>query len=423
MGSRRVLMVSYWYPPTPGAGAERAAGFARHLRGYGWDPVILTAKSESASLSARLFGIGEFSAFDGSSKVYRVPDLVGASAIQSPYAGPPLGAAREHWLKRFVFPDRFAIWAGRAEREARYELGEDFPEVVWATFPPASAAMVGGKLAKTYSRPLVLDFRDPWFGAGGYLPRSERQRELHEDLERRLARQAAAIVVISEAMRDDVCRRLVVEPDRVHVVTNGFDLVRCEVTPASESGNGGEIVHIGSVSQRNRPDLFLNTLANVARQGTLPGRVRFIGNLSAEYVASLGLTDWVSTYGMMPWDAAWRDTCSATALLLLVGDYVGQWGHNTKLFEYLRSGRPILCLEEREKSNDRRLLEELASPRSVFGSLGDPASIVSGMASAIQLGRGMPFGTLDGSDGLVRYDRRRLTAQLSEILDAVAASR
>lgn len=415
-------MVSYWYPPTPGAGSERAVGFVRHLPVHGWKPIVLTADSTGGSLSARWFGFGEFATIDAGVPVYRVPDVVGARSIQLPYAGPPT-AAREHWLRRFVFPDRFVIWAGRAEREAEYGLGGTFPDVVWATFPPASAAMVGARLADKFSRPLVLDLRDPWMGIGGYSPRSESQRERHEDLERNLARQAAAVTVISDAMRDDVCRRLDVEPERVHVIANGFDLGRCGPAFENESARSAELVHVGSVLQRNRPDLFLEALSGAAQRGRLSTRVRFVGNVSAGYLASLGLAAWVSASGMVPWDAAWRETCSADALLLLVGEYVGKWGHNTKLFEYLRSGRPILCLEERGGSNDRRLLEELAPRRAMFGSLHDPESIVDCMDSVMRAGRENGRRSLDESERLKRFDRARLAARLAEILDFVMIGR
>lgn len=423
MVSRRVLMVSYWYPPTPGAGAARAAGFSRHLPGFGWDPVVLAAAAGGSSLSARLFGYGESETTEQGAAVYRVPDLVGAGSIQKPYAGPPASKGKEHWLRRFVFPDRFAIWAGRAEREARYKLGEMAPDVVWTSFPPASAAMVACRLAARFGRPLVVDLRDPWFGMGGYAPRSARLRERHEALERRVMGRAAAITVISDAMRDDACRRLGIDSGRVHIVTNGFDLSQCVSAAGAAAERPRELVHVGSVTQRNRPDLFFEALAAKRRKGPLPCRVRFVGNLSADYISSLGLADSVSSTGMLAWADAWGELRRASALLLLVGEYVGKWGHNTKIFEYVRSGRPVLCLEERSGSNDRRLLEGLAADRAIFGSLNDPGAIVQGMIAVMQLGHNSAGRALDESEALCQYDRRRLAGQLAGILDAIVTRR
>jgi len=423
MAARRLLMIGYWYPPTPGAGAERAAGFSRHLPEHGWEPIVLAAESHVASLSARLFGFGESESSDGLVRVYRVPDIVGAGSIQTPYAGPPTREKRKRFLRRFVFPDRFVIWAGRAEREAKYRLADAAPSAVWATFPPASAAMVAGRLADYFACPLILDLRDPWFGIGGYAPRSQRHRERHETLESRLMKQAAAITVISEAMRDDVCRRFDVDPRRIHVITNGFDNARCVQQAIDEPPTRSELSHVGSVIHRNGPDLFLSAVAAERRRGPLPWRVRFVGNLSNDYISSLGLSDSVVTTGMIPWDRAWRETCQSTALLLLVGDYVGRWGHNTKVFEYLRSGRPILCLEEGAGSNDGRLLERLAPKRTIFGALKNPSSILQGVSAAIRLGQALPFGSYDDSDALAQYDRSCLTAQLARILDDIVLPR
>ncbi len=420
MSNRTVLMISYWYPPTPGAGAQRAAGFARHLAEYGWQPLVVTAKDRGASLSARLFGFGGDESSEGPVRVVRVPDLVGAESVFVDYAGPP-PERRESLMRRMVFPDRFLIWAARATREARQLTQDQMPSIVWTSFPPASAAMVGGDLARALGLPLVLDLRDPWMGAGGYMPRSTRLNAGLTELERRLVRQAAVVVTISDAMTDDICRRHDVPRDRVCTITNGFDLSRCVRVSGFEPPSPPELVHVGSVSQRNRPDLFLNALASETRRAPFDGIVSFVGNLSSSYVHRLGLSGIVRTSRMVSWEEAWKQTCRATALLLLVGDYVGTWGHNTKLFEYLRSGRPILCLEEMPGSNDRRLLEELAAERTVFRSLNDSAGMVDGIREVLRLGTRIPFGQREGGGELDRYDRRRLAGELADVLNRCLA--
>src|SRR5205823_5882569 len=106
-------------------------------------------------------------------------------------------------------------------------------------------------------------------------------------------------------------------------------------------------------------------------------RVRFVGNLSPAVTQRPEFAGLVETTGLVSHADAWRETRSASALLLLVGDYVGRWGHNAKVFEYLRAGRPILCLEESPGSNDRKLLESMAATRCVFARLADSSAVAA----------------------------------------------
>src|SRR5262249_11234307 len=149
---------------------------------------------------------------------------------------------------------------------------------------------------------------------------------------------------------------------------------------------------------------------------------RFVGNLSRSLIARLGLDAVLESTGLVSAPRAWRDTLAAGALLLLVGEYVGRWGYSVKMFEYLRSGRPILCLEESPGSNDRRLLEQIAPRRTVFARLTDPEDILGGIHSVMELARQTPFGQIDNSPELMAFDRRRLAGELAKILDQVVAA-
>jgi glycosyltransferase involved in cell wall biosynthesis len=416
-GPRRVLMVSYWYPPTPGAAARRVAGLSRHLADHGWEPVILTAgEAEEQPRTG-----------PGRPSVVRVPDLKHPNQLYTPYAGPLPPSRWKEWLRTAIFPDRFFAWREGAVRTGGAMLRRERYDVVWATFPPASAAMVGARLSRRGGLPLVLDLRDPWVGPGGYEPHAAALRRRHERLECELETSAAAVTMISQAMAEDVCARLRLEPERVHVIPNGWDAADCPAIKAGASDRAevrpARLVHVGAVIQRNRPDLFFDALArHVWKDDARPWLVRFVGNLSPAYVASLGLSDCVETTGMVPHEQAWREVCAADALLLLVGDYVGRWGHNAKVFEYLRSGRPILCLEESPNSADRRLLERLAPQRGVFARLGDATEVLRGIDRVLEMGRATPFGEVDDSEELRRHESTALSRQLAEILTAVAAA-
>ncbi|MFN8421830.1 MAG: glycosyltransferase, partial [Anaerolineae bacterium] len=330
---------------------------------------------------------------------------------------------RPRWLSQRLFPDRFRFWARRAMRCAARDLADQPFDIVWTTFPPASAVLVGLDAAQRLDRPLVLDLRDPWIGPGGYSPDRPRRLHAHQALERRAVRAAAAVTAVSEAMWHDVAERCGVPRERGIVIPNGFDPARCPPLDLSPlPADRPTLAHVGSVTVRNCPNRFLTSLAAIP-EPRRACRLRFVGNLSPGYVARLGLAQTVETTGMLSPDAAWRATLAADALLLLVGEYVGRWGHNTKLFEYLRAARPILCVEESPGSNDAALLRQIAPQRSVFARFDDPASIERGLADVASLARAAPRRTLDDSPALRAYDRAALAARLTDRLDRLAPPR
>ncbi len=411
MANRTILMISYWYPPTPGAGAQRAAGFARHLAEYGWKPIVLAAGDAESGIE---------SSQEGPVTVHRVRDFRTPRSALVDYVGPPEPTLLKRVLRSFRLTNRFLYWSTRSAPVAGRIARDNSVDLVWATFPPDVVPWLANEAAIVLAVPYVLDLRDPWLGPGGYEAYSRWQARQYAKTEKKSLLAAGLIVVISDAMRDDLVNRAGVPADRITVIPNGFDADRCKKLETIESAGTSTLTHVGSVIQRNRPDLFFKALgSNKARlAGT---KVRFVGNLASSHVAALGLSDVVSTTGLVSAPDAWRETCAADALLLLVGDYVGRWGHNAKMFEYIRSGRPILCLEETPGSNDRRLLEQLAPERTVFASLTQPDDIIAGIGRVVELAKSIPFGQLDDSPGLMRYDRRRLAGELADVLNRLLA--
>ncbi len=413
----RVLMVSYWYPPTPGAGAQRAAGFARYLPSFDCEPLVLTADARPRLLGRR----PERPTVDGDGvRVVRVADVRAPADALGDYAGPPRARPGSGVWKRMLFPDRFAVWGRRTVAAGRACIRAFRPQVVWTTFPPASAARAALILAREHGLPLVVDFRDNWIGPGGYEPTATALLRRHRQLEAAVVGGARAVVTVSRPMWQDLSARCGVSAELGHVIPNGFDAERCTALPQriSDAANARPtLAHVGSVSHRNRPDLFLSALRDLGAD--LPCRVRFIGNLSRDYVSGLGLAACVEVVPAVSPERAWLETCAADALLLLVGDYVARWGHNAKVFEYLRSGRPILCVEESPDSNDAELLRRVAPGRVVFARLRDRASIGAGLRSMAELAAAHLTRKLDTSAELLAYDRRALSGELAEVLRRV----
>lgn len=228
------------------------------------------------------------------------------------------------------------------------------------------------------------------------------------------------MTAVSEAMAEDLAKRFEFGASRVASIPNGF--APFAPPPADDKPPRGKnrlvVAHVGTVIARNRPDLFFKSVVQIKGDLRLRNaQFRFVGNLSREYLRDAGLGDIVESTGLLSRDRARIEMFRADALLLLTGRYVGKWGYNAKLFEYLQTGRPILCLEEAPgTSNDRALLERHAGQRSFFAAVNEPDGIARSL-EAVRMHCVKAAGSpIECDAGLKQYSREQLASDLAEHL-------
>jgi glycosyltransferase involved in cell wall biosynthesis len=416
---RKLMLVSYWYPPAVGAGADRAAAFTKYLPEHGWECFLLTAD--------RTGGAGSGRAGEGA-----VRDPAGAKGVSLEDYDPRRRANwLQVWAREIVFPDRFVFWGRTAAPIAVETVRREGIGLVLATFPPASAVSLALRVCRRTGTRFVLDLRDRWFGPGGYDPLCPVNRWRHARLERKAISRASAVVTISEAMAEAVAAEHGYDRRRIIVIPNGYEREdgAWREPPGGEAGSprpdarqAGSLVvsHVGTVIPRNRPDLFLQSVGALAARGGLRDVVfRFVGNLSEDYVRATGLSAVVQTTGVVARAEAVEEMRRAGGLLLLTGAYVGRWGYNAKVFEYIRSGRPILCVEEEPGSNDRKLLEQFAAGRSFFAMAGDPESLGEAVGRLCTWVKEERPGAIEIDPAFEAYDRRESVRMLAKALDGL----
>jgi len=428
---RRILLVSYWYPPAIGAAAERIKAFARHLPENGWEVHVLTTGRKTPP--PEIEGV----------TVHAVRDPLSDGSKPFPDYDPRQQPGRlKSFLRGYIFPDRFVKW-----RKAAYTVGcaltnaHSF-DVILSSFPPASAVELALQVHSDTSARFVLDYRDRWFGPGGYQPTREKAIEAHRELEKKAISRADDILTVSEAMADTLADEYDTPRERIHVIPNGYSLPSDKTehdaqvdsidfaeddklipTDPPKTPNESRtltIAHVGTVIARNRPDLFLEALAELKGQPCLNGvAFKFVGNLSQEYLREIGLDGFIQTTGLIERASARREMRDADALLLLTGAYVGQWGHNAKLFEYIQAGRPVLCLEEEPGSNDRKLLEQFVPDRAFFAPVHDADAIGEQINRIGAYLADRPNAALELDPAFREYSRAAQTARLAALLDAL----
>ena len=410
---RRVLMISYYFPPLGGIGSVRALKFAQYLPEFGWDPVVITPRKGAYYADATL-------EFD-ETKVVRTASLEISRAVKrmigrggddtrAAEVGPVLGRLRS-FARRWIYrPDAQVGWYPFALGAARRILRERRCDVILSSSFPITAHLVARRLHQEFGIPWVAEFRDLWTDLARY--DSRRRQRLDEATERSVLTDATEVVSVSDAYASLLSKR---GGRRVAVITNGFDPADFCGAPISARPLA---TYVGTYYP-DRQDLrtAIEALGELSRSGTLPGlRIRFVGDFPASLRESLvvaGLADVVECTGFVAHREALAHIQEST-VLLLAGPVSGAFPQSkvrgniaAKAFEYLGSGRPILYVGETDCE-----VEALVGrfPGVACVRPGDALGAREAILSLIQRGPAVE------RRGMEAYARRSLAAGLAQVL-------
>jgi glycosyltransferase involved in cell wall biosynthesis len=331
------------------SGLQRPLSLARYLPAYGWEPAVLTAGP----------------------RAYESVDPVSAASLPSGLTvvrAPALDARRHlaiggwypDWL---AIPDRWTTWALGAIPAGLALIRRFKPDLIWSTYPLATAHLIGLALHRWSGLPWIADFRDPMVEqvGGEWFPADGRLRRARLRVEQLVARHAAGTTFCTGTARDIYLDRhraiLAARPTRqaAEVIANGFDpepFAAAEAEqPVRSSGRRLTLVHSGTLypGPDRDPGAFLTALHALRGSGALPAGLRVIlraTGFDAIYrprIDSLGLGDCVELAPAVSYQAALREMLDADGLLLFQG-HTSNPAVPAKVYEYLRAGRPILAL-------------------------------------------------------------------------------
>jgi glycosyltransferase involved in cell wall biosynthesis len=390
----RLLLVSYFFPPIGGVGAQRALRFARYLPEHGWDVTVLAPATSNYAL------VDEFpTARDGGYEVART------RSIDVPRRYSRLG---QRIYPVVMFPDDRRLWALHASRVAG-QLARTC-DVVMSSALPMTSHIVGRAATRAGRLPWVVDFQDPYV-TNPHLANAPRARS-RERLERRVLSEASAITVVTDDMERDFAART---ESPVTVIENGFD--PDEFAAASTVSLPGQrtLVYLGSLygSQSLVPVVEAMRLACERAphiRETL--MVHFVGSVAdwqKAHALQSDVADMVSFTSYVPRQEALGIMLGADALLLLLSEDLAH-AATGKVFDYLGSGRPILALVPPSPAG--RIAA--AAGGTVTHTIEDFADALIRLA-----GDGLPSAAPAESEAVARYAADRLTSRFVDVLDEV----
>ncbi len=356
---RRVLVISYYFPPSAGPGVQRTLKFVKYLGEFGWEPVVLTVRPEDASYPGLDPALSE-----------EVPTgiVVRRTRARDPYAAyaKMLGKTKEEtvgvafideqeaswkqrlakWVRANLFiPDARVGWVPYAVRAGRALIEAGKIDLLFSTGPPHSGHLIARRLYRRYGIPWVADFRDPWTDISYYreLPLTAPARRLDAGLERSVLQEATTVLTVSPSLQKLLSSKTT-RP--VTVIPNGYDEPDFdEAVPVRR--DRFVLAHVGNLAASQNPEVLWRVLGRLLAAGELPQLcLRFTGNVDALCRRSLqeaGLGAATEFVPYVPHREAIRYMKEAALLLLCINRVPDSEGIVTgKVFEYIASGRPVI---------------------------------------------------------------------------------
>ena len=382
---KRVLIITYYWPPSGGSGVQRWLKMSKYLPEYGWQPVIYT--SENA----------EYPIIDHSLEKDVAPNIeVIRRPITEPYSAYKkfLGINKDETVKmgfiqekekdknwksdlslwvrgNFFIPDARCGWVKPSVRFLKEYLNEHPVDAIISTGPPHSMHLIALKLKEALGLPWIADFRDPWTEIDYYndLHLTAWADRKHHRLEQEVLTKADKVVTVAP----DGARRLGRLGNRnVRTIYNGFDREDDTQMPVNLSEQF-TITYLGVLSKIQNPSNLWQALAELIKEDSgfdKNLKINMIGQIDSTVVSSIdenGLTQHVVYSPYMPHDqvSAVHRSSSLLLLLLMPDSEPRAKGLVTgKLFEYMASGRPILCIGP-EDGDAARILKETGAGQTV----------------------------------------------------------
>jgi len=354
---RRVLLISYSYPPRPEIGSVRLGALARYLPRFGWEPIVLTARLPDGPRPPAMVIETRYRDVLGDWKRRLRLDAGRGlhDQLQLPVSCIP-GTKRLHsrvidWVGGIIaYPDPMKGWIPYAIEAVRRLGRSEKVDVVLSSAHPPSCHLIGRSAKEILKCPWVADYRDLWTQHHNYSG-GQIRRVIEGRLERKTVGPADALVTVSAPWAELLRQKFREQP--VYCVANGFDPDEFP-SRAQELTKTFSISYTGALHQGKRdPTLLLEVIADLIRAGVIPRtetRIRFYGPHEPGWLPDLvqrcGLGDVVENGGLIPRTEALARQQESQLLLLLIGlDAPAFVGHYpAKIFEYLGSRRPIIAL-------------------------------------------------------------------------------
>lgn len=434
---KKVLFLSYFFPPVGGAGVQRAAKFVKYLPEFGWQPTVLTVENPSVPLFDHSLEREIPDGIEICKAKTLEPGYAVKNAVSASTGGENSGFSLKKTVRRLVRntanfvlqPDPQILWMPAAYKEGLKILRRESFDAIIATGPPFSSLILGARLSRKTGVPLLLDYRDEWDISNSVWENKKLGRtslEIQKKMQRYAVRNASALVATTQMSTDalgEIAGKAGCKPEMA-AIYNGYDPEDFKKSETFNQENKKyQLSYVGTlwnltsieplvkaiqlVNERH-PDLAEKLELVVAGRKTDEQQNILSGIKSTR--ATLTLHDYLDHT-----DAVSLMEKSDGLLLLLSGLDVAGRVVPAKIFEYFACHKNIHAIAPRGEVWN--LLKDYPGARCT-----EPQEIELIAEKLVDDLRAFSAGNRTHSIQFdsSRYDRKNLTGELAELLDRIS---
>lgn len=425
----KVLIITYYWPPSGGSGVQRWLKFVKYLPSFNIKPVVFVPKNPSYAI------IDETLQNDISdeTEILKLPifepnKIIGffsknskqeSAGFLNPNPG-RIGKLLQYIRANYFIPDARKYWVKPSISYLTKYLKENDIDAIITTGPPHSLHLIGLELKKQTNTKWIADFRDPWTEIDYFhqLPLSTRSKRKHQYLERKVIENADKVIVVGKTMKKQFAKISDNAKNKIKVIANGFD---------GEIENNNvvldkkfSITHIGLMNSDRNPvslwkALFDLTKENLDFKNDL--EIKLIGKVSNEVKESLKVFDEknVNYIDYLPHEEVKIHQRKSQVLLLCINNVPSSKGILTgKIFEYLQAKRPIFSVGPSNGDAAEILTKTKTGETFDFKDVNKMKSHVTSLYNQYKNGT-----LVLGESSIKSYHRKNLTKDLSTILKEI----
>lgn len=428
---KKVLIISYYWPPSGGSGVQRWLKHVKYLRDYSWEPIVFTADNAEppvfdASLQkevpegVEILKVPIWEPYDFYKKFTgkKKSDRIGPGLMSS--GGGVMSKISVFIRGNFFIPDARMFWIKPSVRFLRKYLSENHVDAIISTGPPHTTHMIAMQVKDKVNIPWIADFRDPWTKIDFYqkLKLTKWADRKHHKLESQVLHKSDKVVTVSWNWAKDFKE---VDKDKVHVITNGFDQedfnnINCELSTKFN------IAHCGAMNEDRNPVALWRALDEICQSNPLFKEllsIDIVGSCDEKIIQSIKENNLLDNLKLVP-HVSHKEVinimASSQILLLAINRTPNSYGIIPgKLYEYIASRRPVLAIGPTDADSSKVIQKTNAGKIYDFE---DAEGIQSFLENAFDQFQQEKL-KVDSSVDIQKFSRKNLAGDFANLLNSL----
>lgn len=428
MESKKVLIITYYWPPAGGPGVQRWLKFVKYLPDFGIQPIVYVPENptypivdenlikevsdKAIVLKHKIFEPYQLASFFSKNKTKKISSGIIPNQKKQSFMDKLFLLVRGN----LFIPDARFLWVKPSVSYLEKYILENNIDTIVTSGPPHSLHLIGLQLKQKLDLKWFADFRDPWTTIGYHksLRLSNYATKKHKRLEHKVLNTADAIIVTSKTTKTEF-QAITTKP--ISVITNGYDVEKV-VTEALDVKFS--IAHIGSFLSERNPMILWETLVELIND--IPDfkshlEIKLIGAVSQEVLETISefkLNPYLKNLGYVSHgEAVVQQRKSQVLLLIEIDSQDTKSIIPGKLFEYMVSNRPIIAIGPKDSDFAEIITNTNTGVFFEYSEKTRLKSVILDFYNQFLEGKLRSNGV-----GLQKYSRQNLTKDLAQLINS-----